>query len=596
MTPIDWANVSKAVKFIQQSIDVQRGGVPSVISTNDGGVLSVASKSSSSKSCTLPSITSTKNSRLSTPSFSSSDGKGKRPLSFSPMSDHLRSRSQQQQSFMEIHVMPTIQQSINPTPRILAPLIEPQEIQCQWSGCDLLFSTPTQLTEHIRSVHIDRTDSRTWHCQWQSCTRTRMPFKSLYSLFLHLRTHTQDRPFQCTHTGCTKAFTRAEYLRLHERSHTGEKPYPCEYPDCSKAFSNPSDRTKHVKRTHLNKKEYVCQIQGCGKSYTDPSSLRKHVKNTHGEDAFKQKKHKRTDESNDRQYQNAAGPFPDTVPSWNINASNVFNNQSNVMLENHDFDNDDDEDVIVDQSAALNVDALGENLGELSVGSSTMLPVHRMPVMNPLKQIARKAVLPAIHITGVCEAIENETLLNTDECSNEVLRTKQQHQVAFRSIQNHRISAQSGSTAYGSMRSDSMNIESPLLLPSNHSSMISLAPHPSASPYEYDCIPNENIKYETLSHNELTIPSFQSSHSPLRRSNGSSEQLLTLPRVTSSISHLSSIFSNELSPSSSFCVSALSGDVHQQPTSNTTNPKTAHLLYFLQTLDYTPHVDSADAS
>lgn len=35
--------------------------------------------------------------------------------------------------------------------------------------------------------------------------------------------------------------------------HLGEKPYPCEYPDCSKAFSNPSDRTKHVKRTHLNK-------------------------------------------------------------------------------------------------------------------------------------------------------------------------------------------------------------------------------------------------------------------------------------------------------------------------------------------------------
>jgi hypothetical protein len=34
-------------------------------------------------------------SRLSTPSFSSSDGKGKRPLSFSPMSDNLLSRSQQ---------------------------------------------------------------------------------------------------------------------------------------------------------------------------------------------------------------------------------------------------------------------------------------------------------------------------------------------------------------------------------------------------------------------------------------------------------------------------------------------------------------------
>ncbi|UJR22774.1 hypothetical protein I4U23_025806 [Adineta vaga] len=512
------------------------------------------------------------------------------------MSDHLLSRSQQQQQLsMEINIIPTVQHSINPTPRkILAPLIERREIQCQWSGCDLLFSTPTQLTEHIRSVHIDRTDSRTWHCQWQSCTRCRLPFKSLYSLFLHLRTHTQDRPFQCLHIGCTKTFTRAEYLRLHERSHTGEKPYPCEYSDCSKAFSNPSDRTKHVKRTHLNKKEYVCQIQGCGKSYTDPSSLRKHVKTTHGEDAFKQKKHKRTDDNNDKQFEDIKENISNIIPIWNGNQLNEFTNQANIIQENNDID-DDDEDIIVDQGALLNVDLLGDNLGELSVGTSMILPVHRVPMVNPLKQIAKKAILPAIHITGVYGANEEESLLNKEDYSNESIQTKQQqHQVAFRSIQHHRISAQSNSTAYGSMRSDSMNIESPLLLPSNHSSMISVAPHPSASPYEYDCISNENIKCDIRNNNALTIPSFQSSHSPLRRSNGSTEQLLTLPRVNSSTSHLSSVFTNELSPSSSFCVSAISGDVQHRPASTTTNPKIAHLLYFLQTLDYNENIDKED--
>lgn len=41
-------------------------------------------------------------------------------------------------------------------------------------------------------------------------------------------------------------------------------------------------------------------------------------------------------------------------------------------------------------------------------------------------------------------------------------------QVHFRTFPHHRISAQSGSTAYSSMRSESMNME----YPSNHSSFV----------------------------------------------------------------------------------------------------------------------------
>ena len=44
--------------------------------------------------------------------------------------------------------------------------------------------------------------------------------------------------------------------------------------------------------------------------------------------------------------------------------------------------------------------------------------------------------------------------------------------MAFRTFDHHRISAHSGSTAYSSMRSDSMNVDSTLFLPSNRSSMV----------------------------------------------------------------------------------------------------------------------------
>ncbi|CAF4918713.1 unnamed protein product [Rotaria sp. Silwood1] len=131
MTPIDWSNMSKTGTFIQHTF----GTLPLIGSLNDAGVLSVTSKSSSSKSCTLASLTSTKR----------NDGKGKRPLSFSPMSDNILTHTQQQT--MEMNLISIVQRSDYLPSRILPPLIEPNEIQCQWSGCDLLFSTPIQLTE-----------------------------------------------------------------------------------------------------------------------------------------------------------------------------------------------------------------------------------------------------------------------------------------------------------------------------------------------------------------------------------------------------------------------------------------------------------------
>ncbi len=95
-------------------------------------------------------------------------------------------------------------------------------------------------------------------------------------------------------------------------------------------------------------------------------------------------------------------------------------------MENNDVDNDDDEDVIVDVNLfflftnhRIFFQTLGDNLGELSVGTTTALPVHRIPMTNSLKQITKKAILPAIRITGACEADGDEVLLNTGDCLNE---------------------------------------------------------------------------------------------------------------------------------------------------------------------------------
>nr|XP_060616374.1 zinc finger protein 436-like [Anolis sagrei ordinatus] len=93
-------------------------------------------------------------------------------------------------------------------------------------------------------------------------------------LLMHLATHTGDKPFQCL--VCDKSFSRKETLLRHQATHSGEKPFKCL--ECGKSFSRKINLTRHG-AMHMGEKPFKCLE--CGKCFRWIISLASH-QSTHG--------------------------------------------------------------------------------------------------------------------------------------------------------------------------------------------------------------------------------------------------------------------------------------------------------------------------
>ncbi|VVC43767.1 Hypothetical protein CINCED_3A003516 [Cinara cedri] len=107
------------------------------------------------------------------------------------------------------------------------------------------------------------------------------PFLTSYSLKIHERVHTKQKPFVCTKEECQKAFNTVYRLRAHQRLHTGDT-FDCMQAGCGKCFTTFSDLKKHY-RTHTQERPYKCVEEGCGRAFTASHHLKTH-KRTHSAD------------------------------------------------------------------------------------------------------------------------------------------------------------------------------------------------------------------------------------------------------------------------------------------------------------------------
>ncbi|KAI9311910.1 hypothetical protein BX666DRAFT_1990681 [Dichotomocladium elegans] len=120
--------------------------------------------------------------------------------------------------------------------------------QCLWVDCYQELPSLEALVSHVKELHIG-SGKPLYYCAWKDCPRQQKPFSKRHKMHNHLRTHTGERPFECTEPGCGKRFSRPDSLTTHSKIHSNIRPYICPYPECGKAYYHLRSLRKH-ERTH----------------------------------------------------------------------------------------------------------------------------------------------------------------------------------------------------------------------------------------------------------------------------------------------------------------------------------------------------------
>lgn len=158
---------------------------------------------------------------------------------------------------------------------------------CPFEGCHKAFNRPARLEEHIRSHN----NERLYECRYDNCDKT---FLRASHLNHHVKSaHTGVRDYVCDRPGCGKSFVTGSRLRRHIAAHDGQDKHRCtEYPPCRETFRKHSTLQKHITTAHLHMKPFPCNFvdpntgEKCKMAFDTAGNLRSHESRLHTEDRF----------------------------------------------------------------------------------------------------------------------------------------------------------------------------------------------------------------------------------------------------------------------------------------------------------------------
>lgn len=127
-----------------------------------------------------------------------------------------------------------------------------EQLKNKCADCGKILSSGRLLRAHRNAVHLKMRSHLCSYCGYNTTSHS--------SLRIHLRQHTNEKPFTCE--TCDYQTADHNSLRRHRMKHTGEKRYKC--PHCPYASIQASTYKVHLKNKHPGlSDELVFSCQFC---------------------------------------------------------------------------------------------------------------------------------------------------------------------------------------------------------------------------------------------------------------------------------------------------------------------------------------------